>query len=90
MTFWHIAFDDVRDAELRAKANRIPTTFKLKPQEVEVIQQCVNDLVRPDNPKLQEFLRVLGVNPKTGLPEKAANSSSLPVTNAQASVPSSP
>jgi hypothetical protein len=90
LTFWHIAYDDVRDAELRAKANRIPTTFNVKPEEVEVIQQCVNDLVRPDNPKLQEFLQVLRVNPKTGLPEKAANPSSLPVTNTQASVPSSP
>lgn len=64
MTFWNITFDDVRDPELRTRANRIPTTFRIKPEDVEIIQQCVNDLVRPDNPKLQEILRVLGVSPK--------------------------
>jgi hypothetical protein len=65
LTFWHIAFDDVRDLELRAQANRIPTNFKIDPMNVEVIEQCVNDLVRPDHPKLQQFLRVLRV-PITG------------------------
>ena len=71
LTFWHITFDDVRDAELRAKANRIPTDFKIKPESVEVIQQCVNDLVRPDNPKLQEFLRVLRETPRPGCRKKS-------------------
>ncbi|MGP8200262.1 MAG: hypothetical protein ACLQU4_12255, partial [Limisphaerales bacterium] len=88
MTFWDINFHDVRDAELRAKANRIPTTFKLKPQEAEVIQQCVNDLVRPDNPKLQEILRVLGVLPKTRQAEKVATPSPPPAAKIQALVPS--
>jgi predicted acylesterase/phospholipase RssA len=90
LTFWDIAFDDVRDAELRDKANRIPTTFKIKPADVEVIQQCVNGLVRPDNPKLQEILRVLHVSPQTGLPEKAANPSLLPAAKTESPVPSIP
>ena len=64
LTFWQITFDDVRDAELRAKANKIPTTFTISRENAEVVEQCVNDLIRPDHPKLQEFLRVLGVTPK--------------------------
>jgi hypothetical protein len=75
LTFWPITFDDVRDAQLRAKAYKIPTSFSISRANAEVVEKCVNDLVRPDHPKLQEFLRVLGVTPKTGLPEKVANPS---------------
>jgi hypothetical protein len=63
LTFWHITFDDLRDPGLRAKAYHIPTSFQISPKEVEVVQQCVNDFVRPDHPKLQEFLKVLQVQP---------------------------
>lgn len=65
LTFWQITLDDVRNAELRAKANQIPTNFKIKPESVDVLTKCVDDLVRHDHPKLQEFLRVLGVNPNS-------------------------
>jgi hypothetical protein len=61
LTFWHISFDGVRNMDLRAKANQIPTNFKIEPKDADFIEQCVSDLVRPDHPKLQEFLRVLNV-----------------------------
>jgi hypothetical protein len=60
LTFWQIAFDDVRDPELRAKANKIPTNFRISHEGAQVVEQCVEDLIRPDHPKLQEVLRVLG------------------------------
>jgi hypothetical protein len=75
LTFWHITFDEVRDADLRAKAYRIPTTFTISRENADVVEQCVNDLIRPDHPKLQEFLRVLGATPRTGLPQEGANPS---------------
>ena len=90
LTFWQLKFDDVRDPELRAKANRIPTTFSISRANAEVVEQCVNDLVRPDHPRLQEFLRVLRVSPKPGQPERAGQTSPTPTTNAQTLVPSAP
>ena len=90
LTFWHITFDDVRDAKLRAKANRMPTTFKISPDNVEAIQQCVNDLVRPDHPKLQEILRVLHVSTRSGPPAGAAKPSLAPSANGAAPVPAAP
>jgi len=90
LTFWHITFDDVRDADLRAKVNKIPTTFSISRDNAEVVEQCVNDLIRPDHPKLQEFLRVLGVTPKTGLPEEVANPSPAPPSNLPTRVLSDP
>ena len=86
LTFWQIKIDDVRDAELRTKANQIPTTFKIEPESVKVIEQCVNDLVRPDHPKLQEILRALHVSPKTLQPEKATTVP-MPTPDVQALVP---
>jgi predicted acylesterase/phospholipase RssA len=61
LTFWHMTFDDVRDPEIKAKAYRIATSFDISRDDIETVQQCVNDLVRPEQPKLQEVLRVLGV-----------------------------
>jgi hypothetical protein len=90
LTFWHITFDDVRDAELRAKVNRMPTTFKISPEDVEAIQQCVNDLVRPDHPKLQEILRVLHVSSRGGQPEGAAKPALEPAAKSAAPVPAAP
>ena len=90
LTFWHIAFDDVRDAELRAKANKIPTTFSISRQNAEVVEQCVNDLVRPDRPQMQEFLRALRVSPKAGQPREAGQTSSAPAINGPTPVPSAP
>jgi predicted acylesterase/phospholipase RssA len=72
MTFWHLNFDQVRDEQTRVKANKIPTTFKISGENVEVIDRCVMDLIRPDQPKLQEILRVLRVVPKS-----ATNSSTV-------------
>lgn len=70
LTFWQLTFDDVRDAELRARANRIPTTFSIDPESVKAVQQCVDDLVRIDHPKLREILRELRVPPRAGPLEK--------------------
>lgn len=64
LTFWHLSFDQVRDEPTRIKANKIPTTFKISPENVEIVDRCVADLIRPDHPKLQEILRVLRVSPK--------------------------
>lgn len=66
LTFWHLTFDQVRDEPLRAKANAIPTNFKISRENVEVIDRCVVDLIRSDHPKLQEILRVLHAAPKLG------------------------
>ena len=68
LTFWQVAFDDVRDPDLRAKANRIPTDFKISDQSVDVLERCAADLIRPDSPKLQEILRVLRVNTQNSSP----------------------
>lgn len=61
LMFWHVTFEDVRDADLRAKANRIPTSFDIEAADVEILERCAADLVHPDRAKLRELLRVLRV-----------------------------
>ena len=76
---------DVHDPELRAKANRISTDFKIKREAVDVIERCVADLVRPDTPALQQILRVLGVRSAPAAATEAATLPAAPVGNSQGS-----
>lgn len=80
LTFWHITFQHLADEELKAKANRIPTSFLISRENAAIVDQCVNELVRADQPKLQEILRVLRVSAKPAPSQPIAGPVSTPAT----------
>ncbi|MHC4942536.1 MAG: patatin-like phospholipase family protein [Planctomycetota bacterium] len=66
MTFWHIHFGDIdpkiRDHEklpLQEQLNSIATNFSISDDDMTRIDQAVELLVDPSNPKLKEIVRVL-------------------------------
>ena len=89
LTFWHMTFDDVRDAELRSKANTIPTTFKISRENAEVIEQCVNDLYARIIPNCRRFSGCFAC-PRSRAAGKSGQTSPAPTTNAPTLIPSAP
>ncbi len=81
LTFWQVAFDDVRDPDLRARANRIPTDFRINAKNVDLLERCAADLIRPDSPRLQEILQVLRASPAHDRPLQAATPDPAPNVN---------
>ena len=57
--FWHISFQDIKETDLKKKVDRIPTTFKISESDADSIDQAVQELVSPSNPKLQRIRNVL-------------------------------
>ncbi len=52
MIFFHASFDKVTDPKLRAKLNEIPTTFKIRKEDADLIDQAVPEIIQPDEPLL--------------------------------------
>jgi predicted acylesterase/phospholipase RssA len=57
-----VSFRNIRDPDLRRRAMALPTSFKLSPEELALIDKVVPDLVRED-PEFQRLQASLG--PKT-------------------------
>ena len=57
--FWHISFQDIKNGELKEKVDKIPTTFRISESDADAIDEAVQEVVAPLNPKLQRIREVL-------------------------------
>ena len=57
--FWQISFQDLKEKDLKKTVDRIPTNFKISESDADSIDQAVQELVSPSNPKLQRIRKIL-------------------------------
>jgi hypothetical protein len=60
LVFYHFGFEDVvtvdpKNAGLKRKLDTIPTSFKLAPADVQLLDEAVNAVITPTNPCLQQI-----------------------------------
>lgn len=57
--FWHISFQKIQKHELKEEIDRIPTNFSISESDADRIDEAVEELVLPNNSKLQQIRKIL-------------------------------